>query len=87
MYIVIDGFFILGDGLFMSCKSFISSKKLILLDCCKILFVEIVKCVKKGVYYNVILLFIEGDFFVLFMYWEWICVISGIFLLFVLEWF
>ena len=63
VYIVTDGLPTLGDGLPMSCKSFISSKKSISSDCRKTLFVETVKRAKKGVHYSVILLPIEGRSF------------------------
>ena len=79
VYIVTDGLPTLGDGLPMSCKSFISSKKSISSDCRKTLFVETVKRAKKGVHYNVILLPIEGDPFASPMYWEWTRATSGTF--------
>ena len=86
VYIVTDGLPTLGDGLPMSCKSFISSKKSISSDCRKTLFVETVKRAKKGVHYNVILLPIEGDPFASPMYWEWTRATSGTFLSPAPEW-
>ena len=86
VYIVTDGLPTLGDGLPLSCKNFISSKKSISSDCRQTLFVETVKRAKKGVHYNVILLPIEGDPFASPMYWEWTRATSGTFLSPAPEW-
>ncbi|APE07126.1 MAG: VWA domain-containing protein [Alteromonas sp.] len=86
VYIVTDGLPTLGEGLPLSCRNLISSKKSISSDCRRTLFVESVKRAKKGVSYNVILLPIEGDPYASPMYWEWTRVTSGTFLAPAPEW-
>ncbi|MBL4857070.1 MAG: VWA domain-containing protein [Idiomarina sp.] len=86
VYIVTDGLPTLGDGLPLSCRNFISTKKSISSDCRQALMVKTVDLAPKGVRYNIILLPIEGDPYASPLYWNWSRVSGGTFLSPAPEW-
>lgn len=86
VYLITDGLPTLGEGLPLTCRNFISSKKSISSDCRQRLFVETVGRAPKGVRYNIILLPIDGDPFAPSMYWDWSRVTGGTFLSPASEW-
>lgn len=86
VYIVTDGLPTLGDGLPLTCRNFISTKKSISSKCRQALMIETIKRAPKGVRYNIILLPLAGDPYASPMYWNWSRVSGGTFLSPAPEW-